>query len=797
MIVWFIGSNVGVVILSSWSTLVSPDNTERRCPTWLADIEVLEISSRMSGAYCGRLLRALGADVTRVELPLVAYAHPEVRSALELTLQEGKSSVDAADDAAARLAASADVVVVDVLHDDPLDGAATAIAQKLLAARGRHRPVIDIAQFGSCEGGPARPGAPLATGAASAASWSIGDPAREPLSLPFDIADIVAGVEAAAAAALVLVQRDALRSPAQVQIASSDVLAYYVSMIAANFVPYDRPWHRDGPQASQSGGSYPAAIFSCRDGAVAIMCRQSREWTALLAAMGDPPWSSAPERRDARLVARRHAAEVDPLVRAWVRRHSLDELVALSSEYGFPLAKIRSVAEPLTDPQYVHRAFFHDLVVPERREPLRVPGAPYRIAATTSAAGPRSSTGVASAPLAGLRVLDFTWVWSGPMVTGALSDLGAEVLKIEHESRPDSARARGGAIRNGRMIEGPELELSNYFNAVNRGKRSVGVNLTTSEGRDLVRRLAGVCDVVVENMRPGALARRGLGYDDLRRENPGLVMVSMSMAGATGPDATMAGYAPVMSGLAGLEALVAYEDSEPMGLFNLAFGDANAAAHALGALLAAVRHQRRTGEGCLIDLSQMECVSSILIEPLLEAQITGFATVPANRHTTFFPHGHVRCAGEDAWLAIAVRTANERHRLAALLEVDPDDASAVMTALQAWALERDPEAAAAELTARGLAASPLQSFEKMQEVHRAGWTLVQHPYIGEQLIGGLPWRIDGERAEPQGRAPLLGEHTDMVLCEFLEMDADEIDALRAIGALSPSPAEPITSDGVL
>jgi crotonobetainyl-CoA:carnitine CoA-transferase CaiB-like acyl-CoA transferase len=750
---------------------------------------VLEISGRIAGAYCGLTLARLGADVTRVDLPLAAHVRPAARSRLEQALHLGKRSVDAAGEEVARLAASCDLVVVDVLHEDARDGAATAVAQRLLARRAARKPTVDLTQFGRQGGGLDRPGTPLVTSAAAGMSWSIGLPDREPLTLPFDVPDYLAGSEGAAAAALLLLgqQLDDM-TELRAEVATADVLAYYVGMITTNFVGYGRPWHRDGPQASKHGGSYPAALFACANGAVAIMCRQPREWTALLAAMGNPAWSRADHLQDPREVARHHAEEVDPPVRAWIREQTLQELLALGSEHGFPVAPVRDVGESLDDPQYLHRGYFSGL--PDGSG-IRVPGIPYQVV-ERSAPGPDGPVlaplGAPGAPLAGLRVLDFSWVWSGPTVTAALGDLGAEVIKVEHRGRPDSARVRGAGLRDGRRIEGPPLEVSPYFNQVNHGKKSIAIDITTSEGRDLVRRLAASCDVTVENMRPGALARRGLGYDDLRLENPAIVMLSMSVAGRDGPLAATGGYATVMSGLAGLEGLVRYADSDPMGLKNLALADPNAAGHALAVLLAAIRHQRSTGEGCWIDLSQTECVSSILTAPLIESQLPGGTKAPANTHSTFTPHGHFACAGDDAWIAVAVRTDAERDRLCSLLGRAAEGEDLAGT-LAAWLRERTPEQASAALGELGIPVSPVRSFEELEEHGWAASAVTEHPFIGPQRMVALPWRVDGVQLAPRGRSPLIGEHTDEVLAELAGVRPAQRDRLRASGVFSDVEAD--------
>ncbi|GAA1009827.1 CoA transferase [Acrocarpospora pleiomorpha] len=738
---------------------------------FLAGCRVLELSSRAAGAYAGRLLALLGAEVTRVDLPTAFDCRPDELAAVRSSMDEHKTTIRLRD--AALAIGSCDVVISDCTKDDATGGTARAAVEALLAELPPNTHVVEIPAHGD----DARPaGTSLTACAEGAMSWAIGDPGDRPLTLPFDIPDYLAGTEAAATAALALltsVQRPGQRW----SVAVSDVISNYVGQISSNFVAYERPWHRDGARATMSGGSYPAAMFQCEDGWVSVMCRTQVEWHGLVAALDRPEWLADERYRDARVVARHHADELDPIVTEWCRSLSRAEVFEAGRRHGFPVAPVLTVPEAMREEQLLHRAFFV-----KGPSGSLIPGSPYRVtdpAATERPARvPRLTPAADDRPLAGLRVLDLAWVWSGPMVTASLADLGAEVIKVESRARPDPSRMRGRAYRDGEPLAGPELEVTPYHNQMNRGKRSVEIDITTEEGAALVRRLAAECDVVVENMRPGVLARRGLDYAGLSKDHPALVMVSLSMLGQTGPLSGIRGYAVVMSGLAGLDSLIGYGPDRLIGTFNPALGDPNGAAHGLAVVLAALRRSLREGRGAWIDVSQVEALLSILQVPVHRAQVEGRVLPPANGHATWWPHGVYRCAGDDGWVALACRNDDERARLTSWCGSAQDELEATLERMLA---ALPPGRVVAELAVLRIPVAPVATYESMRAGGRDVFDLVSHRWLGEQPLFGIEWRQDGQRLRVERPAPLLGADTDAVLTGVLGMSANDVAGLRAAG----------------
>lgn len=380
-----------------------------------------------------------------------------------------------------------------------------------------------------------------------------------------------------------------------------------------------------------------------------------------------------------------------------------------------------------------------------------------------------------------------SWVWSGPLTCSILADLGAEVIKVEHPSRLDSVRQRGRPLRDGKEVEGPVHELNPWFNQLNHGKKSVELDIKSERDRDTIRQLAATCDIVIENMRPGALAKASLGYQDFARVNPSIIMLSMSLAGQAGPLSHMKGYAGIMTSMAGLESLVGYAEDDGtqtvVGMAKTALGDPNAATHAIGVLMAALYRRKLTGRGLWIDLSQTDAILSLLAAPLIESQFHGEARVMGNAHSLYTPHGHFRCKGEAAWVAISIHSEVQWR---ALLDVARDpaltqfaalDAServarhrAIELALEGWTLQHNAQDIASRLAAARVPAAPVATYQDMSvsswRQQRALTRTVRHPYVGTQDVVVPPWRFGRQTAGTDRPAPLLGADTDAVLTQL-------------------------------
>ena len=767
------------------------------------ELQVVELSRGVAGAYCGRLLAQLGARVTRFGPQTEAAGSPQTRALLHATLHRGKVLRSLNDDTLAAALAAADLVVVERAdRGDLLDAAARDILEhrKGLAD---HALVVVLSANGLQE--PADSGCALTSAAAAAMSWAIGEPGRAPLAPAYDIVDYQAGAHAAAAALAAWVA-GAGAAAGPLDVASRDVAAHLVSTLAQNYVPFGRPWQRDGRRPFMSGGIYPLGLFECNDGLIALYCRSAEQWHGILRAMGDPAWGREERFRDPRVVARHHGNEADSHLLPWLARHTKAELMKLGIEYGFPAAPVGTVGEALANPQFAYRGSLEPLRVDDTAAAM-VPAAPWRVYEAAARPVVRRRTwpvghGAAAPPshlLRGLRVLDLSWVWSGPQVTSVLADLGAEVIKVEHPSRLDSVRQRGRPLLDGKEVPGPVEELNPWFNQLNHGKRSQVLDIKNPDDRARLLALAARCDVVVENMRPGALPKLGLGYAEFAAVNPSVVMLSMSLAGQQGPLSGMKGYAGIMTSMAGLESLVGYEEPDGrqlvIGMAKTALGDPNAAVHALVVLMAALSRRRRTGHGAWIDLSQTDAVLSLLAGPLIEAQLHGQAPVLGNHHPLHVPHGHFPCGTAGDWVAIAVQSEAQWRALAAAcgaalgrfttLDLAGRQAQrpAIEQALAQWTRERVREQV---VDALGRAGVPCAAVNSYQEMVAAPWRrargltrVISHPYIERQEIATPPWRFGAASACAERGAPLLGADTAEVLRELELAQPADVDAAAA------------------
>jgi benzylsuccinate CoA-transferase BbsF subunit len=404
--------------------------------------------------------------------------------------------------------------------------------------------------------------------------------------------------------------------------------------------------------------------------------------------------------------------------------------------------------------------------------------------------------GVERGPLSGIRVVDFTWAWAGPHGTLLLAMLGAEVIKIESRTRLDHSRVR--SLMGGAMQAGPDE--SPVFNDLNLGKLSLSLDLRKEEARELVRKLVTVSDVVVQNMRPGVLDRLGLGYEDLRAVKPDVVMLSSSAVGATGPDRSYAGYAPTFAALSGIAELTGFADGTPVplsGSVDLRVGTASAFA-----LLAALHHREKTGEGQHIDLSSTEVMSSMIGEAFLEYDMTG--RVPeriGNRDPVMAPHGCYVCTGEESWVSIAVGSEEEWESLKRIIAdpaLDDDEFRGPLerwhaqdrldAIIERWTREREPGDVVEALQGAGIAAMQVHTsasiagdphVREREVLHR-----VDHPVIGERLVVGPPWRFSGDEVSVRRAAPLIGEHNDYVLRDLLHLSPEEIERLERADVLN-------------
>ncbi len=387
-------------------------------------------------------------------------------------------------------------------------------------------------------------------------------------------------------------------------------------------------------------------------------------------------------------------------------------------------------------------------------------------------------------PLSGIRVANFGWVWAGPVVGQTLGFLGAEVYKIESRARIDLTRM---LPPYGEGVRDPDRSLSNH--ACWAGNGSVSINLKHDEGRALARQLIAQCDVVIENFGPGVMEGLELGWDDLRQVKPDLVMFSMPAAGLTGPLKEIRTYGLSLTSTTGLDSLVGYVEGDPIPVEN-AFSDPYNGIMGAFAILTALSHRDRTGQGQHIDYSQQEAVMQMVGPAFMDYAMNGRSAGPiGNRHprAVMAPHGVFPCAGEDRWIAIAVTSdAMWRELVAAMDHAAWATAPALATLegrlaalddvhskLAAWTATVDDRALAERLQTAGVAATPvLNVADLLHDPHytaRKTFIEVTHPLGFKETIYGA--YVKTSRSEIEVRTgPRIGQDNEKVFKGLLGID---------------------------
>jgi benzylsuccinate CoA-transferase BbsF subunit len=394
-------------------------------------------------------------------------------------------------------------------------------------------------------------------------------------------------------------------------------------------------------------------------------------------------------------------------------------------------------------------------------------------------------------PLEGVRVLDFTWAWAGPQATLLLALMGAEVIKVESKHRLDHSRLR--SLVAGPSMSGPDGSF--IFNTLNLNKLSVTLNLSKPEAIEIAKSLAKISDVVAQNMRPGVLERLGLGYEDLKKVKPDIIMLSSSAVGSTGPERLYTGYAPTFAAMGGMAYITGRIGGKPaplMGTIDLRVGSTGTFA-----VLAALYHRMRTGEGQHIDLSSAEAVSALMGDAFMDyAMNRRIQERAGNRDRAMAPHGVYRCL-DNKWVSIAVGSEEEWRALCGVIgdaRLTEDDRfadafsrwqnqDALSDIIDEWTLTRTPVEVMEALQPAGVAAMPVYGGEEIvNDRHVLARGLieeVEHPLMGKKKVLGPPWRLSKTPARIIRHGPLLGQHNDYVLGDLLGMSKQEIERLTA------------------
>ena len=406
-------------------------------------------------------------------------------------------------------------------------------------------------------------------------------------------------------------------------------------------------------------------------------------------------------------------------------------------------------------------------------------------------------------PLEGIRIITFTQAWAGTSATEQLGFLGADVIQIESLTHPDIWRGgfNGPMKAAAQPTDGPRKRpwnVASAYNSVNLNKRAITIDVMHPDGLALFERLVPLADVIAENFTPDVMRKWGLTYERLNELRPGIIVASLSAYGASGPLRNVRGIGGTMEPMSGLTSLLGYESGRPMNSGSM-IPDAIAGAWFAAAIVTAIRHRERTGEGQYIDLGMMEANAMLTGDALLEFTANGRVRPRmGNRHPRLAPH-NIYPTTNAGWLAVCVEDDDQWR---ALCEIVGDPAmsgdarfettaarkaneAALDDCIERWAGGQDAAAAEAALLASGVPAARVRLRAELLDhpaLQERGFGVeVDYPEAGRQRVAGTPWRMTRTDPEVSRPAPMLGEHSREVFAELLGMTDDEYEELVQAG----------------
>ena len=810
----------------------------------LHGLRVLDLSDSF-GALCGQILADLGADVIQIEPPggstarglgpwyegerdperslfFWAYARGKRSAVLDLETDDGRARLR-------ELVRSADFLIESEMpgrmRELGLDFASLACVNPALV-------YVSISAFGQ-DGPKARYAATdLIAMASGGPLYLSGDPDRAPLRVSEPQAFLHAAAEAAVAALIAHFERE--RSGLGQHV---DVSAQQAVTLATLYRSLDAPWGQTPalriPGGVQLGAVFVRGRYATRDGWAVLgpgflpstghfltrLVTWLREEKLCDERFATEDWGSFGLRALMGQVAPDHYAPVDAGLERLFASRTNAEVLREAVARKLLVAPALSLAQIDALDHFATRGFWRELAHPELGRSVRYPGAFARFSASPLAAGrrpprlgehsaevlserraPRALRGDATKrgrPLEGVKILDLFWVLAGPAATRSLADYGATVVHVECARRMDTLRAVPPFKNN---VPLPENQAG--VQSANAGKLCISLDLAHPDARPVVEALVRWADVVTESFAPGVLARLGLDYASLRKWNPGVILISSCLMGQSGSLSDFAGFGNLAASVTGFQHVVGWEDRAPSGPAG-AYTDYIAARYNALAILAALEHRRRTGEGQCIDQSQAEAALHFLAPALLDWTTNGRERTRAgNDDREMFPHGVFPAQGADRWVAIAVRDAADWRALcdvigradwrddAALADAEARRARGreIDAAIADWTRTREASASERLLQARAVPAHEVLDmpglYADAQLRARDHFVDVAHAAHGRVTIEGSRSKLSATPARPPERGFTLGCDTRYVLSEILGLSGEAIGALEAKGLLA-------------
>jgi crotonobetainyl-CoA:carnitine CoA-transferase CaiB-like acyl-CoA transferase len=765
----------------------------------LTGLRVLELSERVAGAYCGKLLVDAGAEVTKLEPPGGTGTAGGGRPLFQY-LDAGKTPTASAsptprtpDDGRRNdLCAGADIVV---LTATPATAARLGVDLDTVRTANPAAVIVTISDFGWTGPWVERPATEFTLQAWCGSTGFRGVPERPPVSVGGGVGEYVGGVCAAVGALAAWRRASATGDGDHVDVSLLECMT-----LAMQAFEWLHVRLMDLPGFARS--IEVPSIEPAKDGWVGTSMVTGQQWLDFAAMVGQ---AKLAEDRELRFQLGRwpRRQEVYELIRPWFAARTVQEIVETASLFRIPMAPLGNGACIPGMDHFVERGVFQPNPAGFRqpRRPWRM--SPRFVRGIGRRGGrSREESARSGLPLAGIRIVDFTAFWAGPSATHALAALGADVVKVESIQRPDGIRFAAGPP------EGTERwwEYSWLFHGVNVGKRAVTLDLSRPEGVDLARRLIAGADAVIENFSPRVMEAFGLGHDALHEVNPRAVVVRMPAFGLDGLWRERVGFAPTMEQLSGMAWMTGFADGAPMAPRGAC--DPLAGLHAAFALIAALARRDRTGDGALVELPMIEVALNVTAEQVIEHDVHGVVLQrDGNRGPAAAPQNVYGCAGDEQWVALAVATDEQWAALRRVLgdpswAADPSLAThgsrraahdVLDRELSAWFATRRRDAVVERLAAAGIPAAPVvlppDVVDNVQLRARGFFETLDHPHTGPTEYAGLPLaRLRGVERWCRRPAPTLGQHNDEVLGGELGLTPAELARLRAAQVIGDRPA---------
>jgi crotonobetainyl-CoA:carnitine CoA-transferase CaiB-like acyl-CoA transferase len=777
------------------------DDAVRHPP--FAGWRVLELSSGIAVAYCGKMFTDAGADVVKIES---AQGDPMRQSsdALFGYLAADKRSVVGEDAEIASLFAGADLVLTDLSDGWSLE--------RVTSLTNSSAVVVAVTPFGTT--GPYVDDQVVANefilqalcGSIASRGW----PGSEPLQAGGRIGEWLAGTFAAvvAAASVRHARNGGGGAAVDVSVYESMVVAMgSLSAMSASVLGEDS-------LLTQRSLELPS-IVPTADGLVGFCTITAQQFQDFLVLIERPDLVDDADLASMAGRVRRRNEFLD-IVHRWTQDKTTGEIIDLAAAFRIPVAPIASPSTVAGIDHFVARGVFVETGrgvqprVPYRSEAIatRAPGSPPRVGADSGGVHWHARNDVAAPrdgymlPLNGLRVADLTAFWAGPVATQVLAALGADVIKVEGVRRPDGMRFAGGRPPTWDLW----WEWGPVFLCSNTNKRGISLELSLPQGRAVLLDLVAECDLVVENFSPRVMGNFGLEWDAIEAANPNAIMVRMPAFGLDGPWRDRVGFAQTMEQATGMAWVTGLSDGAP--IIPRGVCDPVAGLHAAFAAIAGLVVRDRHGRGMQIETPMVEAALNIAAEMLLEYTQNGVELRrDGNRGPGACPQGVYRCTGDDAWVALAVLDDATWTGLAKLIGHPESGRDSALTTeagrraraddidklLDDWAAQRTVQSAVRELRGCGAAAAPVVAPPSLlgdeQLCARGFWEQVRHPVVGEYLCTGMPFTFLGlPRRWVRTAPPVYGQHTREVLSEILGLSPDERAALQRDGVTSDRPA---------